>query len=392
MTVRKRLKIAVVASGNIPSKYAHSFNVMKMAQGFIQLGHRVEVISLLNLHTLWNYFRIKDISSHYGLQCNITMRLFPDLSLPRVNRQSRLSAYLQSLYCKWKRFDLVFARNYLVTYFAVKMRIPTILETHTTLYDNPDLRLCREVFNLPDFLGMVVINEEIKKAYLKRKVNPEKLMVCEDGVDIERFEVSDDRSYWRKQLGLSLEQPVVTYCGHLYEEKGVEHIFQTAELLSEQGYPALFVVVGGWEKDVDRWSKYCNCRGLTNVLFTGFVNNSLVPGYLKAADVLIMPYNTRVNFHVMDIMTTSPLKLFEYMASNRPIVSTKIPAISKVLVNNENALLAEPNDIGKLAASIRRLCEDKALAKNLASNAFKLAVKFQWKERCRKIIKYFLQL
>jgi len=43
--------------------------------------------------------------------------------------------------------------------------------------------------------------------------------------------------------------------------------------------------------------------------------------------------------------STSPLKLFEYMASGRPIVSTDIPTISKILKHEYNAMLAKPNNM-----------------------------------------------
>jgi len=43
------MKIVVATGGNIPSKFAHSFSVMKMAQGFYELGNDVEVITPLSL-------------------------------------------------------------------------------------------------------------------------------------------------------------------------------------------------------------------------------------------------------------------------------------------------------------------------------------------------------
>ena len=88
----------------------------------------------------------------------------------------------------------------------------------------------------------------------------------------------------------------------------------------------------------------------------------------------------------MDINTTSPMKLFEYMASKRPIVTTNIPTISKVIEHDKSGMLAEPNNIEQLAAYILELIKDKEKSKRISTNAFEEVRKYEWRERCRKII------
>jgi glycosyltransferase involved in cell wall biosynthesis len=145
-------------------------------------------------------------------------------------------------------------------------------------------------------------------------------------------------------------------------------------------------LIGGFQIDIDKWKRYCKEKLISNTLFQGFINNSDIPKYLKAADVLIMPYQTDISYNVMDINTTSPMKLFEYMASKRPIVTTNIPTISKVIEHDKSGMLAEPNNIEQLADYTLGLIEDKEKSKRISSNAFKEVRKYEWRERCKKII------
>jgi len=98
---------------------------------------------------------------------------------------------------------------------------------------------------------------------------------------------------------LPLEKKIVMYCGHLYEEKGIEHILLTARRMNQERI--VFILVGGWESDVLKWKHYCEANNIDNVYFNGFVNNSTIPKYLKSSDVLIMPYKIDIDFQVMDV-------------------------------------------------------------------------------------------
>ena len=90
----------------------------------------------------------------------------------------------------------------------------------------------------------------------------------------------------------------------------------------------------------------------------------------------------------MDINTTSPLKLFEYMAAKKPIISTNIPAISRTITNGVDGLLAEPNNIRELTNFVEIILEDKHLAEKLANNAYEKVKRYDWKKRCEKILQH----
>jgi glycosyltransferase involved in cell wall biosynthesis len=82
---------------------------------------------------------------------------------------------------------------------------------------------------------------------------------------------------------------------------------------------------------------------------------------------------------------TSPLKLFEYMASGRPMVASDLPALREVLRPDANAVLVEAGDAGALAAGLARVLADAALAARLAAQAREDVRAWTWDRRAERI-------
>ena len=91
----------------------------------------------------------------------------------------------------------------------------------------------------------------------------------------------------------------------------------------------------------------------------------------------------------MDIETTSPIKLFEYMASRTPIVSSKIPTIEKIIKHENEAYLAHVNDMENIIYYIKKLLNNKNLSKQLADNAYEKVKEYTYRKRCYNILNYF---
>lgn len=83
---------------------------------------------------------------------------------------------------------------------------------------------------------------------------------------------------------------------------------------------------------------------------------------------------------------TSPLKLFEYLAAGLPVLATRLPSLSEVIVDGENGLLFEPGDARALGLAMRRLGEDPTLRERLARGALEAAPRFTWERRAESIL------
>jgi len=173
---------------------------------------------------------------------------------------------------------------------------------------------------------------------------------------------------------------VVGYSGHLYPWKGVDLLLDALAELPGVGA----IIVGGHpgESDLPRLRDRADRLGLAGrVTFTGMVRPHEVAARLDAADVLVLPNPATA----VSERYTSPLKLFEYLATGRPIVASDLPAFREVLRHGENALLFEAGSRSALAAAIRTVIEDGRLAESIARGAFEAARAYSWDARAERL-------
>lgn len=181
--------------------------------------------------------------------------------------------------------------------------------------------------------------------------------------------------------------PVVAYAGHLYAWKGVDVLLRALALVPS----ARGVIVGGHEKEPDLagMQRLASELGIADrTTFTGLVAPSQVPRHLAGARILVLPNPASA----ISTQFTSPLKLFEYMAAGRAIVASDLPSIREVLRDGEHALLVEPGSAEALAAAIRRLLGDPALAERLARAAAAASFAYTWGRRAERLESLFTEV
>jgi glycosyltransferase involved in cell wall biosynthesis len=144
------------------------------------------------------------------------------------------------------------------------------------------------------------------------------------------------------------------------------------------------VIVGGHEGEPDlarlkAFALELNCG--SRVTFSGLIPPPQVAAILTQADVLVLPNRASAISNEF----TSPLKLFEYMASGRPIVSSDLPSLREVLRDGENALLVQPGNPQALVAAIARIKDDAALGARLAERAREDVREFTWSRRAERL-------
>jgi glycosyltransferase involved in cell wall biosynthesis len=174
--------------------------------------------------------------------------------------------------------------------------------------------------------------------------------------------------------------PRVYYIGQLYPWKGADLLIEAMRSVSG----AELVVVGGLppEPDLDRLKRRVSELGLEErVLFRGFIAPGELDSERRKADVFAIPLLDSTTARLF----TSPLKLFEAMASGRPIVASDLPSIREILTHQKNALLVPPGDAAALAFAILRLLKDEALARALAAKAFEDVKAYCWDRRAEAI-------
>lgn len=374
------MKLIYISQGNIPSKWAHTFQAMKMADALASQVDALTVVTACGL--LPPQGEAPDFREWYGINNNMKVvrlpvfwrlqePLFTGWKYPRFDRVASWFARLTSP-------DVVYTRSANAGRCCVNLGLKTIIEFHMG-GERSELFHITSVKEHSRLLGLVTISQRLKEHYVEAGLPAHKILVWPDAVDMGAFDALPEKEVLRQRLGLAPDAFIATYCGHFYEGRGIEEILSCAYEL-----PAVrFMMIGGWEDDITR--RKAEAVNLDNVQFQGFLPNRRVPEYLKASDVLLMPYTSSCDTAAW----MSPLKLFEYMASGCPIVATDLPAIRIHLTHGRNALLVAPGDGGGLAASIRTLMARGEYARSLARAARRDVAPYTWDNRARAVLSRF---
>ncbi len=232
--------------------------------------------------------------------------------------------------------------------------------------------------------GVVVTNQwKVRFCTEVLGISPDRLLVMPNAFDPRAFSGLPEKKELRRQLNLS-SGPIAAYTGHLYDWKGAGVLARVARLLTD----VTVLFVGGTERDVARFREEHGHSA--NILLLGFKPHALVPQYLKAADVLVLP-NSNVSqsrrLEGYSKFETSPIKLFEYMASGTPIVASDLPSIREI-VDEESAVLVAPDDPEALARGIQRVLNEPVLAERLGKKAQEIVQAYTWDNRAAAVFKF----
>jgi glycosyltransferase involved in cell wall biosynthesis len=354
---------------------------MKMCQAFAKAGHDVQLVALAKKDDLEP--DVDDIFSFYGTSECFTIVRLPWLS---IKGQRFLYGYHAARRARHFGADIVYCRHLVASAMAARMGLGTIFESHKPVKhaDSYFDKLFRTKPWKSDIKKIVVITNALKHYY--EEEYPEigqKIIVAPDGADPFPDDITP------VYLSDTPDRLKVGYIGHLYKGKGMELISSLAPRIPW----ADFHIVGGLDDDLSYWKG--KCRHRENIVFHGYVPHKETCQYIKAFDIALLPNQKMVAMHgdkYKDIAQwTSPLKAFEYMAGQKPIISSDLPVLKEIFTHEVNALLCPPDDEDAWADSLFRLRNERVLRNSLANNAYlKFINNYTWEKRAKTLLSALL--
>jgi len=366
MSNKNTLSILYLTLRDFPRRVANRVQTMKMAEALSSFCNLTLSVSKLNAPK-------KELFNYYGIPDNFDIHEFGE---PRFGPHTLmlLPAVLNLIYSS--RPDYIFVREEYPAWILSKLFSNIIYEMHDF---NPEkLWLYRSIVN--NSRVTVVITSALVEKCKRYGIPVEHVQVLSGGVDLSLFQNKIDKSEARALLDLPERKHLVMYSGRLREWKGIYTLIDSLHYLDDD---AMLVLVGGFEGEKELVERFVEKHGLNGrVILCGHQDHRKIPVYLTAADILVLPNSgkTEESRH-----HTSPLKMFEYMASNRPIIASDLPSIREVLDEN-TAVLIEPDSPRKLAAGIKDIIEDPDKSSLLVDNARKIVQGYSWVERARSLI------
>lgn len=375
-------KLIYISSGNIPSQMAHSMQIVKMAEAFSEKVANFELITSGDISSFLTKKPL-NLKNWYGLHhefqlTRVPLHLYPKYPFPKDYYGGIAFYGLAALYTLIKSPSLAYTRTPAVVRLLLKMKVPVMWELHE-LPQKANLFNPR-ILSDPNLIGLATTSPKIGEFVVSKGLPSNKLIIEPNAVDLQKFLPYQSKEVARKGVDLPTDVSIVVYTGHLYDYKGIPTILELAALMPS----CMFVLVGGWEKDINRVRDLCESRKLANVKLIGHVSQTQLPNYLYAADVLILP--TSAHWEQSEI--TSPLKLFDYMASRRPVVASALPNIQAVTRDRENALLVEPDNAQAFKTAIQFLLEDQTFSAVIAEQAFEDIQQHTWEKRADRILDF----
>lgn len=379
------MRIAYCTNVRLPSERAHGHQVAQVCDALVRLGHDVTVFAPFRRNVVredyWTYYgaspevKVSYLGSFDPIESKILPGLAGLLTLNVMLRKA-LKHVLQQ-----DRFDLLYTRSPALLPVLLQSGIPVVLELHQL----PRRQKRFFVKQCQECRLVSCLTSPMRDALIEWGVPADKVIVAGDAVDLSRFEKMPSKEQARDRWKIQTERTVVGYVGRLKTlgmEKGVLHLLEALKDLQDQ-HQFFGLIVGGPESDKKEYEELAKRLGLgpTDVLFTGEIPGADVPAALAACDILAMPFPDLPHYR----LHMSPLKMFEYMAAHKPIVTSDLPTIRDVL-GHETAVLCKPGDVQSLVSSLRWVAEHPQEAMDRADRAFTLVKEHTWEERMRRIL------
>ena len=314
------MKIVYIAETSLTNNSAYTHHVIKMCDAFSQLNQDV-VLYIPKLHKNIKY---DDIEKKYLLLSKKKFKIKSLINFKLTNFFFKIFFLLQVLKNISKdKPNVILTRSVLSSFILSSFKIKHILEIHSEFQSFTKFLMIHLNFINSSYISKkILISESLNKIF---KFNKNEYIVLHDGVDVKNFSGFNEKSNIKK----------VSYVGSFYKGRGIELILHLATK-----FPNLMFELYGQANNNFK-------TDLKNVKIYDYVNYCNVPNILRNSDLLLMPYSKKVSVRSKTLDTAdycSPLKMFDYLAAGRLIVSSKLDGICEVLKHKKNAIIVDGFD------------------------------------------------
>lgn len=352
--MHEHLKILHVASHN-EIRAGGSVQMLRLALGQKALGHEV--------HAAFNIRRGDDppgLGTFGPLhEAGISVASFAMQRLGKYPGMWRFRKFVAA-----GRFDVIHCHRFRALNFVCRatrgMQIPALVGNKKNSFAIPPG--WARVYASPRVDCIVVNARLIKRLFADTGlVDPGKVEIIYNGVDLDRFNPQVDGSAVRRELGLPADAPVAGMIANFAGKKSHDILLRAALQVIDKMPQARFLLVGGG--DSQRYQKELVKHGYgRNFIFTGF--RSDIPEIIAALDVSIISSGRGEG------LTGS---IVEAMAMAKPVVSTAVAGNPEFVKDRDTGMLVEPGNAGALAAAVLYLLENPGEARAMGRRGYDFA-------------------
>jgi glycosyltransferase involved in cell wall biosynthesis len=335
------MKILMIAPEPFFQPRGTPISVYFRLQALADLGHEIDLVTYhlgedrsfpgLEVHRIPSLFFIKKI------KVGPSFSKIP-LDLMLICKSSRLL---------WSRsYDLIFTHEE-ASWFGAALakikKIPHLYDMHSSLPQQLEnfrfsrSKILRKIFaSLESYVlrnsqSVIVICLDLLRKLEKEKI-AHKATLIENFLDFDHPGYTENQTKEERAKYASPDEKIVLYTGNFEPYQGIPLFLEAAAAVVETS--AIFLLVGGNPSHVEEMKKRASELKISDrVFFTGQVKPSEVPLYIRMADVLVSPRTAGTN---------TPLKIYSFLKSGKPIVATNLWTHSQVL-SEKISILTDPD-------------------------------------------------
>lgn len=366
---------------------AQGIHITEIVNAFRDLGHEVKVFSLVQRDE-------ESGKKNKGQQWETVTRIVPNFVYELMEILYNLYAYFK-LTALIKNFkpDFIYERYAMYNFCGVlasrRKKIPIILEVNAPLsYEQSKYeeltfkKLAKRIENwiCNHATKVIVVSSALKDILIKQGVGEYNIHVLSNGINPKEFDRNRKFRPIRSKYNIPTNALVIGIVGWFREWHGLN--FLIASCLEHDLFKLhnVYLLLIGDGPIIPETRKLVEVEKISEYIkFTGSIERGKIADYLAALDIAIQP---RVTDYA------SPMKILEYMAMGKAIIAPDKQNIRDIMIDQENALLFEPENKKDLFKKILLLIKDKNLRRKISENAYNTIskMKLYWHENAKRSI------
>ncbi len=373
------MRIACVADEPIPSLDTLTVQVVQTLSALVRAGARATLFLPLQDEPDPEALRQKLIE-RYKTTCGFDIELFRIPAGPRwIEKPAMALRALRS--STDKKYDLLYSRIALPVFPALVKRRPVLFETYRPLTRQypPTKALFAAVRRSRNFLGLVTHSNYTRDCFVADGMPPEQVRTIYNGYDASAFATTPTPQQARKAMGLP-EKPTIVYAGRIAPLKRIDLLLDAVERCPD----AQLIMAGDTSTEEAR--PFAERARRMGAHLPGYVSGADFAQVLHAGDVLVIPPSMAPLKRFGN--TVLPIKVFQYLAAGRPIVTGDTPDTAEILKDGESSLRVAPDNLDALVQAIRTVLDDAALQRSLGAAGRERSLDLTWDARAGRLLEF----
>lgn len=354
-----------------------------------ELGKSFDLFFLIPWHSKKNIYEVFD---NYGIKKNFKIVRIPKIPgkhLFFLQANRLVYSCFSLLYIKIKSFHYIYTRDFSFIYFIsifwrfVSIRGEIVFEIHKIYHKTSEIVNFKQEKKAYKVVDLFVATTKKCKSDLNEYFNIKKnnVIVTPNGVNLNYFNNIDkgEKELVLDKYGIEDDDNVLIYSGSFIWWKGVDTLVKSLYYVENEKIKLL--LVGGFGEDFEKIKELVKKYNLqSKVVLTGYLKQEEIIKILKKAQVGVIPNNKSPEGESY----TSPIKLYEYMASGLAVIASELPSIREVL-DEKGCLFFEVENEEDLAKKIDYLFSHPDLIEEMSEYNKEKVKEYTWENKVNKI-------